>query len=70
MKLAALNVKTGVAASAALLAGLTAVSACSSKSDENKSAAGEITVTASDDACKLSATSAKAIRLSFRAARR
>jgi iron uptake system component EfeO len=59
VKLAALNVKTGVAASAALLAGLTAVSACTSKSDENKSASGEITVTASDDACKLSATSAK-----------
>ncbi|MUL77937.1 iron uptake system protein EfeO [Mycolicibacterium sp. CBMA 226] len=48
-----------VIVSAALLAGLTAVSACTSKSDDNKSASGEITVTASDDACKLSATSAK-----------
>lgn len=68
MNLAALNAKAGltaharsktVIASAALLAGLTAVSACTSKSDENKSASGEITVTASDDACTLSATSAK-----------
>lgn len=68
MNLAALNAKAGLTAharsktvivSAALLAGLTAVSACTSKSDDNKSASGEITVTASDDACKLSATSAK-----------
>ena len=44
MNLAALNVKTGLAATAALLAGLTAVSACTSKSEE-KSASGEITVT-------------------------
>jgi iron uptake system component EfeO len=68
VNLAALNAKAGLTAharsktvivSAALLAGLTAVSACTSKSDDNKSASGEITVTASDDACKLSATSAK-----------
>ena len=47
MNLAALNVKTGLAATAALLAGLTAVSACTSKSEE-KSASGEITVAGSD----------------------
>ncbi|MDR3664865.1 MAG: peptidase M75 family protein, partial [Mycobacterium sp.] len=59
MNLAALNARTGRVAAAAVLAGLTAVSACTAKSAENgKSATGEITVTASDDSCKLSQTSA------------
>ncbi|WP_162462281.1 iron uptake system protein EfeO [Mycolicibacterium sp. CBMA 234] len=66
MNLAALNVKTGLAATAALLAGLTAVSACTSKSAEDgKSAAGDITVTATDDGCQLSATSAKTGQSTF-----
>ncbi|MUL66031.1 peptidase M75 [Mycobacterium sp. CBMA 234] len=61
-----MNVKTGLAATAALLAGLTAVSACTSKSAEDgKSAAGDITVTATDDGCQLSATSAKTGQSTF-----
>ncbi|MUL49575.1 peptidase M75 [Mycobacterium sp. CBMA293] len=66
MNLAVLNVKTGLAATAALLAGLTAVSACTSKSaQDGKSAAGDITVTATDDGCQLSATSAKTGQSTF-----
>nr|WP_155911032.1 MULTISPECIES: iron uptake system protein EfeO [unclassified Mycolicibacterium] len=61
-----MNVKTGLAATAALLAGLTAVSACTSKSaQDGKSAAGDITVTATDDGCQLSATSAKTGQSTF-----
>ena len=57
MNLAVLNVRAPLAATAALLVGMTTVSACTSKSaDDSKAASGDITVAATDDSCQLSKT--------------
>jgi iron uptake system component EfeO len=61
VNLSARDARTGLAATAALLAGVTlmSVSACTAKqSAQGKDSAGEVTVTAADDSCKLSTTSA------------